>query len=180
VTTRDDAPPEAPEGRSLQVAEDMRFQRRTWAVERVAWALMALLVLAAAAGLLATGPLSTAEASDEAGLVRVRYERFARLGAPSTLRVELAPGATSSSSSTVALELGRSLTEAIQVERVQPEPLRERAGGDGGLVLEFGVAEPGRPALVRIFAKREEIGLVEGEVGLAGRPRVRFTQFVYP
>jgi hypothetical protein len=179
VTTRDDAPPQAPESRSLQVAEDMRFQRRTWAVERVAWALMALLVLAAAAGLLATGPLSTAEASDEAGLVRVRYERFARLGAPSTLRVELAPGATSSSS-TVALELGRSLAEAIQVERVQPEPLRERAGGDGGLVLEFGVAEPGRPALVRIFAKREEIGLVEGEVGLAGRPRVRFTQFVYP
>jgi hypothetical protein len=178
VTTRDDPRAETPEGRSLQIAEDMRFQRRTWAVERVAWALMVLLVLAAAAGLLATGPMGTAEVSDEAGLVHVRYERFARLGAPSTLRVEFAAAATSSP--TVALELGRSLAEAIQVERVQPEPLRERAGGGGGLVLEFGIAEPGRPALVRIFAKREKIGLVEGEVGLAGRPPVRFTQFVYP
>jgi hypothetical protein len=156
----------------------MQFQRRTWAIERVAWVIMVLLVLVSVAGLFAAGPLSTAAVSDEAGLVHVRYERFVRFSAPSLLRIELAPGAVPSS--TVALELGRTLTAAIQIERVQPEPSRERAGADGGLLLEFEVAEPRRPALVQIFVKPKEIGLVEGTIGLRGQPSVRFTQFIYP
>jgi hypothetical protein len=179
MTTRDHARPETPEGMSLQVAEDMRFQQRAWVVERFAWAVMVLLVLAAIAGLFATGPLSTAEAVDGEGLVRVRYERFARLDSPSQLDVEFAPGATSSSTA-VALVLGRSLAGAIQIQRVQPRPSRERSGENGGMVLELETAGVGRPTVVRIFAKWEQVGLIEGEIGLAGRPPARFVQFVYP
>jgi hypothetical protein len=102
------------------------------------------------------------------------------LSAPLPYCASSSPPARSLPSSTVALELGRTLTAAIQIERVQPEPSRERAGADGGLLLEFEVAEPRRPALVQIFVKPKEIGLVEGTIGLRGQPSVRFTQFIYP
>ena len=163
---RDDARPQATKHGFLHLGEDMQFQRRTWAIERVAWVVMVLLVLVAAAGLFASGPLSTAAVSDQSGLVHVRYERFARSSAPSLLRIELAPGAASSS--TVTLELNRAFSDAMQIERMQPAPSRERAGADGGLILEFEVAEPGRPAFVQVFLKAKEIGLVEGTLGLRG------------
>jgi hypothetical protein len=44
--------------RTYPVREDMRFQTVTWTVERVAWALLALVPLAALAGLFSHGPLS--------------------------------------------------------------------------------------------------------------------------
>jgi hypothetical protein len=178
VTTPDDALPASAESRSLHLVEDMQFQRRTWAIERVGWGIMVLVVLFALAGVFAAGPLSTATISDQAGLVQVRYERFARVSAPSVLGIELAPGAITSSA--VAIEIGHALARAIQIDRMQPTPSHERAGPDGSLMLEFEAVEPGRPTLVQIFATPNEVGFVEGTIGLRGQPAVRFTQFVYP
>lgn len=40
----------------LKVSEDMAFQHRTWVVQRVAWAALALLLIAAMLGLFSVGP----------------------------------------------------------------------------------------------------------------------------
>jgi hypothetical protein len=40
----------------LEIQEDLPFQRREWLVERVAWGVMALLIVAALLGLFGTGP----------------------------------------------------------------------------------------------------------------------------
>ena len=177
MTTPDDVLLETAQGSSLHIVEDMQFQRWSWAIERVAWGSMVLVVLLALAGVFAAGPLSTATISDQASLVKVHYERFARVSAPSVLGIELAPGAVTSSAE---IEIGRAIARAIQIDRMQPAPSHERAGADGSLILDFEFTEPGRPAFVEIFLTPNHVGFVEGAIGLRGQPALRFTQFVYP
>ena len=49
--------------RKYPVREDMRFQRRSWALERVGWAVLALIAIAGLTGALGNGPASRAQAS---------------------------------------------------------------------------------------------------------------------
>jgi hypothetical protein len=59
----------------LQIGEDVDFLRRAWRVQRVGWALLVLILLAALLGLTGTGPLSQATAGSEGGPVRVWFDR---------------------------------------------------------------------------------------------------------
>ena len=75
----------------IDLADDISLQEKTWRVQRVGWAVMALLVAAGLAGVFARGPLSRAEAQGQG--LRLEYERFERYQAPSEIRVRLAPDA---------------------------------------------------------------------------------------
>ena len=48
--------------RLYPVREDMRFQRRSWMVERAGWLVLTAIALAALTGVFGNGPLSTARA----------------------------------------------------------------------------------------------------------------------
>ncbi|MDQ6718742.1 MAG: hypothetical protein M3Z17_10420 [Gemmatimonadota bacterium] len=51
---------------TLGIAEDMNFQRRTWMVQRVGWAIMILVCIAALFGVFGKGPLSNGHFGDDA------------------------------------------------------------------------------------------------------------------
>ena len=56
----------------LEVGQDLDFQRREWAVQRVGWGAMALVILAALLGLFgSSGPLSRAATNAADDLVRL-------------------------------------------------------------------------------------------------------------
>ena len=155
MTTPDDVLLETAQGRSLHIVEDMQFQRWSWAIERVAWGSMVLVVLLALAGVFAAGPLSTATISDQASLVQIHYERFARVSAPSVLGIELAAGAVTSSAE---IEIGRAFARAIQIRpdtaraiararrsgRQSDTGLRAHRTWTTGIVRDFPHAEPCR------------------------------------
>lgn len=163
---------------SLQINDDMPLQRRTWIVERIGWIVMGILVLAALAGVFATGPASWAEAHDPSGQVRVEYERFQRHMAPFSLQVHIAP--ESVSGDTIAVRLNADLVNAIQVQKVVPEPQNAKATADG-IAYTFAVLEPGKPAALHFsFLVSRTFGTVDARIGLSGRPPARFTIFVYP
>ena len=163
---------------SLQISEDMRFQRRSWVAERIAWMVMVAVLIAALLGLFSTGLLSSAEARDEAGLVRVEYQRFLRHLAPTTIRVRIAPDA--GASDTVSLRVGRSFARAMQIEQIRPEPQQALTDKDG-LILVFRMGEAGGPGLIHFSIKpNEPARIVRGEIGLLGRQPARLTQFIYP
>ena len=61
----------------LEIAQDMTFQRRSWAVQRVGWGVVAVTIGAALLGLLGSGPLSRSTAVAP-GAFAVEYERFVR------------------------------------------------------------------------------------------------------
>lgn len=66
-----------PQRTRLDVDDDRAFQEKFWTFQRVAWALMALILLAALAGTTGSGgPLAHAEASGPGG--SIEYPRIAR------------------------------------------------------------------------------------------------------
>lgn len=163
--------------RTIDVDEDMAWQRRTWTVQRLGWFVMGALAVAALSGVFGHGPLSRREASDPAGLVRVEYERFERQLSEHTLKVVIAPGTTTGDA--VSLRLNGAFLDAAEVREIVPRPREEWSSGQD-VEYVFPVAQPGQPATIRFVLKLKEAGTVEAEVGLAGREPARFTQFVYP
>jgi hypothetical protein len=109
------------------VREDMRFQNAAWMVERVAWVLLALVPLAALAGIFSHGPLSdkTKQASNSA--FSLDYEHFERMTVQSrfVFRIPSAEGEE------VRLHLSSPFQQTYDVQSLQPEPARSSAGADG-------------------------------------------------
>ena len=163
MTSTDQTSSEQSSWPSLQVDEDMRFQRRFWAAHRIGWIVMTLLVIAALLGLFSVGPFSTMTTRDPAGLVAIEYERFQRLKAPQTFRMSLAklpePGETAS------LRLSQSLVDAFEIESIQPEPDHTALAGDA-LVFTFRLDDPDRPGAILFSTKPQLLGSVLGEIGL--------------
>lgn len=143
---------------SVQVAEDMTFQERTWIIQRFGWCAMALLILAALAGLFATGPLSSAKAHDPGGLLRVEYERFLRHRAPNTMRLHLSAQAVTGN--VVSIRINNALADGIQAEKITPQPQETKATA-AGVEYTFAVAEPSQPASVRFSLNSDGVGPLE-------------------
>lgn len=158
----------------LEVAEDLAFQEISWTIQRAVFGLMALVILAALAGLLGDGPLSRTSVAG-AGL-RVRYERIERYRAPATLRVHPAPGATPDG--LARLWLDRAWLDGVEVRRIVPEPERAEASGDR-LVYAIRVAA-GQPAAVTIHYEPDRFGFREGRVGLGDGGALSLRQWVHP
>ena len=160
----------------LEIKQDLRYQRRMWALQRIGWAVMALIVLVGLVGVFGAGPLSSATAGkEEAPLFVEEYERFARFMLPTTLRVRLDPMGQGEA----PLWLDRGYLESVRPQTVTPEPDSVEAGPDG-FTYVFKVNDPNRPIVVTFDLQPETIGRLEGRVGLEGGERVEFEQFVYP
>jgi hypothetical protein len=145
--------------------EDVAHERREWVVQRVAWALMAAFVLAAALGAFGHGPLAHARV-ERRGLA-VEYQRFARHGATTSVEITAAGG---------EVWIGAELLEGAQVGEVLPEPERTRLEADR-LVLEY----PARaPARVVLEVKPSRPGRLVYRVGAAGGEEAELRQLVYP
>ncbi|HEX7054324.1 MAG TPA: hypothetical protein VF211_10390 [Burkholderiales bacterium] len=158
----------------LQVAEDIRFQRREWLAERLGWVVMTAAVFAALAGLVGDGPASNAVAASPGGRLAVEYQRFAHRQAPTELRVRYGEG--SAQQGRIRLALDSQYVGKLKIERVQPEPEKiELAGGRYVYVFPAGDG----PGQVTFVVQMEAFGRVAGGVAL-GEERVALSQIVYP
>jgi hypothetical protein len=157
----------------------LAHQRRVWRVQRVAWALMALLVLAALLGLTGSGPLSRRSVTSADGAVRVEYERFLRRGATTTLRIHARPNEREAAG--LAVWVVRSYLEDVTIQGVQPPPERVQASHDRVTwSFQLSAQDPGAPTTVTIHLVPEAIGRLRAVVGPDARPGLEFSQWVYP
>jgi hypothetical protein len=74
----------------VKSAEAFAFQRRSWTVERVAWVMMVLLVIAGLHGLFGGGPVGGRVPNGEG--VELHYEALVRSGTPQAVEVRGRPG----------------------------------------------------------------------------------------
>jgi hypothetical protein len=163
--------------RSLQIDEDLTFQRHQRRFERLGWLAMGLLLLAALLGLLGDGWLSSATAGGANDPIRVRFERLDRASKPTLLSIMLAPEAAASGD--VAIWVSRDWVEGVTIDRIDPEPASVAAAPDR-LVYAFAVQAGAGPIEITLRFTHEGWGRVEGEVGLVGGPSQTFRQFVLP
>lgn len=162
---------------SLQINEDADFQRKEWRWERIGWALLALVLLAAVAGLLGPGPLSSATAGEEGGALWVNYDRFAHRSAPTTLEVHVGPDTAREGS--LRLWIDRATVGVNMVRSIQPEPELVSADGEH-IVYSFAVDDPTRETV--IYFHLEPLRYVRQRValGIEGGSQVGFLQMLYP
>jgi hypothetical protein len=155
------------------------LQRDVWRAQRLAWALMALVVLAALLGLTGSGPLSRESVTSADGVVRVEYERFLRRGGTTKLRIHAGPNRRDTAG--LIVWVARPYLEDVTIQGIQPSPEAVQAGHDR-VIWRFAVSsqDPGGPVTVTIQLVPGAIGRVRGAVGLDARPGLEFSQWVYP
>ena len=124
-----------PRHTGLDVNDDRAFQERYWTFQRFAWAVMALILVAALAGATGSGgPLAHAEASGPGG--SIEYPRIARWQTAEQMTVRLLPGA----SGIARIELGEAFARTFTVETIEPQPSSSAATAAGHL-YEFDLGD---------------------------------------
>jgi hypothetical protein len=171
----------------VQIEEDPRFQRREWRVQRVAWLVFALIIVAALAGVFGRGPLSSASVSG-AGL-RLDYERLARWRTPQTLTIQLT--GDDAAAGPHVIWISRDYLEGVEIERITPEPASERLS-PGRVEFHFNqiivgastataAARPAEaPPTITFSLLATARGRRSGSLGLNDGPPIEFWQFIMP
>jgi hypothetical protein len=144
-----------------------RFERIELLVQRALSAVILALPCLALLGLLGGhGPLNATTRKGPGG-TSVGYDRVARRGGQTVVRIEGAEGGP--------LRVDESYLSAFDVERITPQPLAERREG-GSLLFEF--AQPG-PSVVELRLSPCRSGRAEGRVA-TGNDSVAIRTIVLP
>lgn len=158
-----------PEG--LDAERDAAHQHATWRFERMGWAAMLLVLIAAFAGLWGDGPLGRGQAGAPE-TASLEYDRLVRHQAPTALRFRVAEAGDA-----VTLWIDRAYIDAFEIQRIVPEPESIEVTSDR-LIYRF-AARPGA-AMVTFQVEASHFGPLAGAFGLEGGPAYRFDTFIYP
>lgn len=156
----------------LSIEEDPDYERLFWRFQRIAWLLLALVVLGGLLGLWGGGPLSGAVAAGSG--LRLEYSRFARLGADTTLAWDLRPAR----GERAELRLSREYLRDVELQKIFPAV---RSATPSGRWVAFRFDGPaGEPLLVTATLRPRRAGLLAGEAAAGSQEPLRFWQWVYP
>lgn len=160
--------------REFPIREDVRVQRRVWALERIGWYVLLAVVIAALAGVFGNGPVSHRTVTSTDGRVEVEYARFSRNGAAEhvDIRVKGAPDAQ------VKLLLDGPMFRDLTVESMQPQPMASVSQGRA-LLLHLKTDADG-VARLYLSLRNDSVGSIVGKARAGSGSAVRFATFVYP
>jgi hypothetical protein len=162
---------------NLDIDQDLDYQQRAWVAQRVGWAIMALITLAALAGLLGPGLLSQTSLGDPSGQLLLEYNRFERLENSTQLRVHLRPSA--GDAETMQIWLSRKYSQEMRVQQVTPPPESVEVESDR-LVYHFRVTPSELPSTIIFQLNPQQAGVLTGQIGIEDGPELSFKQLVYP
>lgn len=114
---------------SLQLKDEIDLHRTGWIVQRIGWAVLLLLVIAAIAGVFGTGWLSSSSITREG--TRVTFERLARFEAPMKLIIH-----AQETDGHVEVRFPQTYLEEVEVDKIVPEPAAQETG-NGYVIYTF-------------------------------------------
>jgi hypothetical protein len=154
--------------------DDLTHERAIWKVQHFAWAVFALILIAALLGLFGDGLVSHAKAG-KSGL-SIEYERFGRYQAPSSLKLRLSAGG---GNTLPAVWFAREFVDQIEMGEIYPLPERVKVSSDR-LIYIFNVAQTNNDVAITFRFKPDGYGKTRGRLGLVDGPELTFSQFIYP
>jgi hypothetical protein len=160
----------------LEIDQDLDFQRREWQIERILWAVVAVLLVLAVLGVFGTGPISTTTAESDDGTVVVDYHRFIRHDGRASLTLHVS--GEQATDGKIEVWINHRYLDGVQVEDISPEPQEMRGAGDR-VIYVFAIDAPGDDLTVTYALRPQHIGRLRAEIG-AGNVSVRLNQVSYP
>ena len=161
----------------LEIDEDIEFQEREWAWERVGRMLLVLLIVLSLIGLFGHGPISWTTATADDGTLEVSFERFGRRGGSGELGVR-AP-ASAAEDGTWAIDLSHDYVGAVRIDTISPQPDSIEAV-EGGLRYSFTQAEPGADLEASFSLTPDTLWSASGTARVAGGDPVTIKHFFFP
>jgi hypothetical protein len=157
-------------GRSIEIEEDLQFQRKEWLFQRIGVVFMGVFVVAALFGLTGMGgPLSRASAGERGGALHLEYERFVRRGAKATMKLHV----RSDPPGFIQFWVSAPYLGDVIVDSVAPVPQTVTVE-DARHVYTIRAAS--RDVTITVEMEHQTFGRLEGDVGIVGGAAVRFTQ----
>jgi hypothetical protein len=161
----------------FDAGEDSGHQQVEWRVEQAGFVMWALILIAALAGLLGPGPLSSVSAASADGSIQAAYHRFARLQAEGRITLRLSPSLVRDGA--IRLRINRAFTESAAIERIQPEP-REMVIAGEELIYVFPAEKGQATASVEFRFNPARMGVREYFFGHESGAHVRLWTLVLP
>ena len=160
----------------LQINEDMEFQRRSWIVQRIGWAIFALVSLLAALGMFGDGVLSNAQAGQQEGELWLEYPRFERFEDEFQIKAHANEGAAAESD--IRIHVDQNYLDGVEVNKISPEPDSELLDANG---ITYVFKTNGTSAFTaQFYMIPRKVGLLSGAFRLQNGEPVDFSQFIYP
>jgi hypothetical protein len=160
----------------LELAKKEESQRREVWTQRLGYVCFSVIIAAAMLGLFGSGPLAWASATGSDGRLRIEYQRFARDGGTTELRVAVAPEAVTGD--VVEIWIGGGYLESFELQSaIVPEPSSWVSKRDG-VAFQF-ESEAGSSLRILFTLHPASVGSQHAEVGLGDDPPIRFSQFFY-
>lgn len=161
--------------RSYPVQEDMCWQRRESTLQRIGEVILIAIVLLGACGLFSKGYLSEGRQPASDGSVSVEYEHFGRVKSNMNMTIRL----PQQRSGEFTIRIGSGAMDSLQVQTLQPQPLRAVTAGNE-LLLTFSSQEINSSHSVWLGLQPQSAGKIPMRVGLEGREPALFSQWIYP
>ena len=161
---------------SIEIDQDLDFQRKSWKVQRVGWIIMLLVAFGGLLGVFGDGPFANATVGDSRTL-SIDYQRLVRLSAEEKLAITMG-NVPAGSGSTVGVWIDRRWMSRHQVQGIVPEPESTSVAADR--VTYHFKTDSRVPSKVEFDLQTNGIGLIRGRAGIVGGSTVNFNQFSYP
>lgn len=156
--------------RTIEIDEDIAFQRKEWFWQRVGITVLSLFIAAALVGLTGSGGvLNHGEAGERGAAVSVEYDRVVRRGATTSMTLHFhndPPGF-------IQFWISAPYLDAVHVESVSPMPQTVTVE-ESRHVYTIRAASP--DVAVTLDVQHKSWGRLDAEVGVVGGPSVQFRQ----
>lgn len=153
------------------------FQFWEWRCQRCGWAVWAAVLVAAAVGLLGSGPLSRQTLTSDNGSLSVEYDRWVQYHHPTSVVFRAA--IHSPAKTPLELAVGGTWLNRIDIQDISPRPEHVVLSGREQLFLFRLEGKPTTPT-IRFRIQFDEYGHSEATVRVNGDAPLQFQQFVYP
>lgn len=142
---------------------------------RIGFTCLAMIIIAALAGLFSSGYLSTRHQNNANQTLHVEYEKYGRLLKDFTLEITV-PNRPAAS---LSLRLGKDFSRAFQIETITPQPDQMYRHNDT-LVLIYAPTSGRESARVALTVKPQLPGYFHSSLATDAGPELVISQLVYP
>lgn len=158
----------------IEIEEDAAYQRRFHKAQRLAWALMAVAVLLALAGLIGPGLSGTDESASPDRTVRTEYNGtiYYQKDSEMTVKVKATEGGM------LSIWISRDYLESVYIKQMLPRP-EEVVAAPGRIYYGFRLDGRARELEINLYFQPLRVGKLSGSIGYGGSA-AEFSQFVFP